>query len=81
MRCRRELNAEIGVVTAARLAVCAVVSVTPCVEYRKDVGACGTAAYLIAASADSSTTATATTTAVDPAICVDARVTCRAELP
>ena len=76
VRCRRELNAEVAVVTAARLAVCAVVSVTPCVEPRGDTGALVTATYSIAASADTSAAATSATTAAQSAICVDLRVAC-----
>ena len=72
---------EVAEVTAACLAVCAVGSVTQCVEPLGDTGACVTAAFSIAASANSSATATVSTTAAHPAICVDTRAICRVESP
>ena len=64
-----------------RLAFCAVVSVIPFVEPRGDAGALVTAAYSIAASADTSDGATSATIADNSANCVNVRVTCCAESP
>ena len=59
--------------------VCTVSSAVLVVDALGDTDAVATAAYSIAASADTSAAATAATTAAQSDICVEVRVTCRAE--
>ena len=61
--------------------VCTISSAVIVVDALGDTDAVVTAAYSIAASADSAAAATAATTAAQSAICVDVHVTCRAESP